>query len=154
MLKIMTALVAASMLVTAAHGQSRKNAVAAARHTVYVPVYSTIPHGDRERDFNLSVTLSVRNVNRSTGITIERVVLYDESGRIIAVYLDTPRALGGLGTVRFVIKESDRRGGAGASFLVTWSSRGKAVPPLVETVMIGTAGQQGISFTSRGVPVD
>jgi hypothetical protein len=119
-----------------------------------VPAYSTIPHGDRERDFNLSVTLSVRNVSSTASITIERVVLYDASGKIVAVYQDSPRTLMPLGTVQFVIRESDRRGGAGASFLVTWSSRGKTGPPLVETIMIGTAGQQGISFASRGVPAD
>ncbi|MEW6658470.1 MAG: DUF3124 domain-containing protein [Thermodesulfobacteriota bacterium] len=58
-----------------------------------------------------------------------------------------------LASTRFIVAQSDLRGGSGASFLVQWQGEAKVNPPLPEGVMIGTAGQQGISFTSRGVEI-
>ena len=58
-----------------------------------------------------------------------------------------------MATVRYVVKESDKAGGSGANFLVRWQSETAVNPPLVESVMISTASQLGISFTSRAVPV-
>jgi hypothetical protein len=48
------------------------------------------------------------------------------------------------------IKESDTQGGSGANFLVEWQAETEVNEPIMEGVMIGAAGQQGISFTSRG----
>lgn len=42
------------------------------------------------------------------------------------------------------------KGGAGASFIVEWGASKNANQMLFQSVMIGTTGQQGISFTSKG----
>ena len=62
--------------------------------------------------------------------------------------------LGPLATAEFVVDESDRTGGAGASFLVEWVADGPVSAPVVEAVMISTAGQQGISFVTEGRVVE
>ena len=55
-------------------------------------------------------------------------------------------------TINIVIYQTDNAGGTGANFLVNWTLNDKAAnPPLIEAVMKSTAGQQGISFTTRGV---
>ena len=41
-------------------------------------------------------------------------------------------------------------GGSGANFIVKWESKNLSNPPIIESVMIGTQSQLGISFTSRG----
>ncbi len=51
------------------------------------------------------------------------------------------------------MKESDLRGGSGANFIVKWKADVPANRPIIEAVMIGARGQQGISFTSRGEEV-
>ncbi|MBM9531452.1 DUF3124 domain-containing protein [Desulfoprunum benzoelyticum] len=48
-----------------------------------------------------------------------------------------------------VIPQDDSSGGSGANFIVKWQAAAPANPPIVETVMIGTQSQFGISFTSR-----
>jgi hypothetical protein len=63
-------------------------------------------------------------------------------------------ALEKLSSTRFVVRESDKSGGSGASFLVEWESDQVVSPPLVETIMIGAQTQQGISFTSRGLVIE
>jgi hypothetical protein len=121
--------------------------------TLYVPVYSHIYSGDRERPVYLAVTLSIRNTDPTRAIQVTTVDYYDSAGRRLQRYLETPVALPPLATVRYVVKESDKAGGSGANFLVRWESTEPANPPLVESIMISTASQLGISFTSRGVPI-
>jgi hypothetical protein len=55
-----------------------------------------------------------------------------------------------MASTRFIVKESDSKGGSGANFLVEWRAETEVNEPIMEEVMIGAAGQQGISFTSRG----
>jgi hypothetical protein len=41
-------------------------------------------------------------------------------------------------------------GGSGASFLVQWFAKESVSDPVIETVMIDTSSQQGISFVRTG----
>ena len=118
--------------------------------TVYVPVYSHIYSGDREQPFYLAATLSIRNTDRGQAITITAVDYYDSDGRFLKHYLQAPFALKAMATKRFVVPESDKSGGSGAKFIVIWKSDKPVAEPLIESVMISTKTQQGISFTSRG----
>jgi hypothetical protein len=118
--------------------------------TVYVPSYSHIFVGDRRKTFDLTTSLAIRNSDPETPITVTKVDYYDASGRFIRTMMKTPLIVRPVSTLVYVIDESDKTGGVGASFLVTWRSSKKAAAPIVESVMIGTGMQQGISFTSRG----
>ena len=117
---------------------------------VYVPIYSHIYYGDREQAFLLTGTLSVRNTDPGHSLTLLRVDYYDTQGKLVRKYLSQPFTLGPLGSTRFVVKASDTSGGSGANFLVQWKAETEVNIPILEGVMIGAAGQQGISFTSRG----
>ena len=117
---------------------------------IYVPAYSHIYSGDREKAFLLTVTLSIRNIDPDHGIKITRVDYYETQGKLLKKYIKTPAFLGPLESLRYVIPEKDKSGGSGANFIVEWQSDSFVNPPIVETVMIGTQNQQGVSFTSRG----
>ena len=118
--------------------------------TVYIPIYSHIYSGDKERPFFLAATLSVRNTDPKYPITIFSVDYYDSNGKLLKRYIDRPTQLDAIASIRFVIKESDKSGGSGASFIVRWKSDHKVNEPIMESVMISTRAQQGLSFTSRG----
>jgi len=118
--------------------------------TVYVPVYSHIYSGDRERPFYLTATLSIRNTDPRHSITLSAVNYYDSDGSLLRSYLEHPAGIKPLGSTRYVVKESDKSGGSGAKFIVKWESDQEVNVPLIESVMISTQTQQGISFTSRG----
>ncbi|MBW2709352.1 MAG: DUF3124 domain-containing protein [Deltaproteobacteria bacterium] len=117
---------------------------------IYVPVYSHIYSGDREHPFYLTATLSVRNTDPKHAITILSVDYYDSKGKLLKPYLENPVILKPLATNRYIIKESDKSGGSGANFIVKWKSSVKVNAPIVESIMISTKTQQGISFISRG----
>ncbi len=118
--------------------------------TVYTPVYSHIYSGDREHPFYLAATLSVRNTDPKHVITILTADYYDSKGTLLRRYLETPVNLNSLATIRYIIKESDKSGGSGANFMVKWKSDVAVNAPIIESIMIGTKTQQGISFISRG----
>lgn len=118
--------------------------------TIYVPAYSHIYSGDRERPFLLTVTVSIRNIDPKHFIKVTVVDYYETQGRLLKKFLDTAITLKPLESVRYVIPEKDKAGGSGANFIVEWKSEKLVNPPIVETVMIGTQSQQGVSFTSRG----
>lgn len=115
---------------------------------LYVPVYSHIYIGDKERPFNLAVTLSVRNTDPKNGLRLTAVDYYDTDGQLVRSYLETPKDLGTLASTRFVVAEKDTKGGSGANFLVRWEASQPINAPVVEAIMIGAQSGQGISFTS------
>lgn len=117
---------------------------------IYVPAYSHIYSGDRERPFLLTVTLSIRNTDPDHQIKITLVDYYETQGKLLKKYIDKPTTLGPLESLRYVIPEKDKSGGSGANFIVKWQSDNFVNPPIVETIMIGARNQQGVSFTSRG----
>lgn len=118
--------------------------------TIYVPAYSHIYSGDREKPFLLTVTLSIRNIDPKHQIKITTVVYYETQGKLLKKYLDKSVMLNPLESLRYVIAERDKAGGSGANFIIEWQSDKAVNPPIIESVMIGTQSQQGISFTSRG----
>lgn len=118
--------------------------------TVYVPVYSHIYSGDREHPFYLAATLSIRNTDPKHPITILEVNYYDSDGNLLKKHVKSPVQISAMASTRYVIKESDKSGGSGANFIVKWRSYHDVNVPIIESVMIGTQRQQGISFNSRG----
>ena len=116
---------------------------------IYIPAYSHIYHGNKETPLLLSVTLSIRNIDPSHSLTITAVNYHETEGALVKKYIDKALVLGPLGSERFVVPQKDNSGGSGANFIVKWHSENPINPPIIESVMIGTHSQLGISFTSR-----
>ncbi len=117
---------------------------------MYVPAYSHIYSGNKERPFLLTVTLSIRNIDPTHLIKITLVDYYETQGNLLKKYIDKPATLSPLESLRYVIPEKDKSGGSGANFIVEWQSDKPVNRPIIESIMIGTKSSQGISFTSRG----
>ncbi len=120
-----------------------------AGQTVYVPVYSLIYHGE-DMEFDLTATLSIRNTDFNNSIIISTVKYFDTTGKLVREYADTPLVLPAMATLDYIVGEKDQTGGSGANFIVEWFSEKEVSEPIVESVMIGTNGQQGVSFISVG----
>ncbi|MFP7755577.1 DUF3124 domain-containing protein [Thermodesulfobacteriota bacterium B35] len=120
--------------------------------TIYVPIYSHIYADERFKDkpFALTATLSIRNIDPDRPLTLLAADFHDSAGRKLHAYVDSPRLIAPLASVRFVVRENGPQGGSGAKFLVRWQADRPVVAPIVESIMIGTKMQQGISFISRG----
>ncbi|MBA3012680.1 MAG: DUF3124 domain-containing protein [Proteobacteria bacterium] len=131
-------------------GSANSNKILSNGQSVYVPVYSHIYHGDQEKKFNLTATLSIRNTNLKKDIVLNSIDYFDSNGELLKNYLEDPIVLKKFSTIRYVIKAKDKSGGSGAKFIVRWKSETLSNAPIIEAIMISTQSQQGISFVSRG----
>ncbi len=124
--------------------------------SIYVPLYSHIYADDRYKDkpFALTATLSIRNTDLKAALILDSVDYYDSHGRKLRSYINQPVKVGPLASIRYTVPESDKEGGSGAKFLVRWHAEKPVSEPIVESVMIGTQMQQGISFISPGRVID
>jgi hypothetical protein len=118
--------------------------------TVYVPLYPYVYTADNAQRLNLAVTLFVRNTDRNSSIIVTKVEYVDSGGKALREFLKKPLKIDPLASMDFFLKESDESGGASPSFIVHWISDQQPSAPIVESVMIGTTGTQGISFTCPG----
>ncbi|WP_027182729.1 DUF3124 domain-containing protein [Desulfovibrio inopinatus] len=121
--------------------------------TLYVPCYSSVHHGIKTRTLELTVTLSLHNVDPSKSIRIDAVEYYNTEGKKVRSYIESPIEVGPLGTQEFIVDQQDTEGGSGANFIVKWKADSPVNAPLAEAVMIGTSSNQGISFLTRGVVI-
>ncbi|WP_321317524.1 DUF3124 domain-containing protein [Labilibaculum sp.] len=119
----------------------------------YLPVYSHIYHIHEHRTFDLTITVSIRNISPTDSVYILKADYYNTIGENIRQYIKKPIFLRPLETLEIIIEEQDMEGGSGANFVFDWAKRNDKNPPLFEAVMISTYGQQGLSFTTRGLPV-
>lgn len=122
-----------------------------ARGSSYLSVYSEIYSVTEERTHNLTVTVSIRNLSSTDSIFILRSDYYDTHGELIRTYFDYPVFVRPLETIEIVIDEGDEDGGTGGNFIFDWATNPLVHEPFFEAVMISTSGQQGISFTTRGI---
>lgn len=122
----------------------------AKKQTVYVPVYSNVFSGPRKRPLQLEANLSIRSTDPSAALRITAIDYYDTGGKLVRRFLKQPRILGPLASTDVHIEERDIRGGFGANFIVRWEADRIINAPIIECVMIGASGGQGISFVSPG----
>lgn len=119
--------------------------------TVYVPVYSHVYQlNDRNPVMNLSATLSLRNTDLDHSLFITSVRYNNNTGELVKTYLETPIELPRLASADYLIESNDTSGGFGANFIVEWVAQTTVTEPVIEALMINTAGNQGISFISQG----
>lgn len=147
---LVTAWVASMMTPPALQAQSALEKTLSNGETVYVSVYSNVYAGPKQVPFQLSAIVSIRNTDPTYGITIISADYYDSNGKLLERYLKEPVQLKPLSSKDISIKEYDTRGGVGANFIVSWRSDKMVNQPIIESVMLGLARNQGISFVCPG----
>lgn len=117
--------------------------------TVYVPSYSNIV--SEFYSVVLRANLIIHNTDPNHPITIVKIDHYDTNGKLVEHYLSQPLELGPLAATRFTIKKLEQGDeGAGANFMDQWQAQNLVTEPIIESIMIGSLGTQGHSFSSQG----
>ena len=128
-------------------------AQSARQGVIYAPLYQEAVIDHRGRRLDLAATVYVRNLSRKHALTVESVTMVDGNGKPGARCVEGRKRLGPLATLRLLSPRCPTETGE-PCILLRWSAPQPVPPPLVEVIMMGTAGQQGISLTSRGVPLE
>lgn len=117
----------------------------------YLSIYSEVYSQSEKRTYNLTATVSMRNISSTDAVYLLSAAYYNTQGDLIRTYFEHPIALKPLESIEIVVDEADEHGGTGANFIFEWAVAPQCHEPLFEAVMISTSGQQGISFTTQGV---
>ena len=124
----------------------------AGQGALYAPVYQTAIIDHRDHTLELTANLYVRNRDLKAGMEIVSVTLYSGKGKQLAQLLAKPRPLAPLASLSLLVPRVSPKRDA-PSLVVRWRSKDSAQPPLVEVLIMGAAGQQGISLTTTGTPL-
>ncbi|MBK6282183.1 MAG: DUF3124 domain-containing protein [Draconibacterium sp.] len=117
--------------------------------TDYLPVYSDIYHQDGTKRFPITATVSIRNTSLTDSAYIQSATYHDSFAKLLRSYLDSTLLLLPMESVEFVVEEGEKAGGAGANFIIEWAATNYSDQILIQSIMIGTYGQQGISFLTE-----
>jgi hypothetical protein len=117
--------------------------------TDYLPIYSSIYYQDGTKRFPITATVSIRNTSLSDSAFILSARYYDSYGKAIHSYLDSTLLLSPLESIELVVEEKDTEGGAGANFIIEWAAPSYSNQLLIQSIMLGTYSQQGISFLTE-----
>jgi hypothetical protein len=121
---------------------------------VYIPIYSDIYFVDSRHTFSLTATLSIRNTSFKDSIYVFAIDYYNSGGEKVRRYNESTLLVKPMESVEFVVENKDDTGGVGANFVLEWGAKPGAQRPYFQGVMIGTTGQQGISFTTEGIVIE
>jgi hypothetical protein len=116
--------------------------------TDYLPVYSDIYYQDGTRRFPITVTVSIRNTSLIDSAFVLSANYYDSYGKLLHSYLDSTLLLSPLESIELVVEEDESEGGAGANFIIDWAATKYTDQVMIQSIMISTYGQQGVSFLS------
>ena len=120
--------------------------------TMYAPSYPFVPYGPKSRPMKLNSTLCIRNLDIDDPITVGKIAYLDETGKELKQYLSQPLIIPPLGAVHYVAPEMDAKD-MGHGFLLVWRAGKVVTAPLAQVVIVGTGGQQGISFINEAVVI-
>lgn len=121
----------------------------ATAQTIYVPSYSRVLTKEG-RSEPMASTLVVHNVDPEIEITVSTIDYYDRAGQLLKNFITETVVLAPFESTYALVPIDSVGDGIGANFLVAWSSQTPSIPPIVEAVMVGGNGTQGISLSSRG----
>lgn len=118
--------------------------------TDYLPIYSSIYYQDGTKRFPITATVSIRNTSMIDSAFILSAKYYDSYGRkLLHSYLDSTLLLSPLESIELVVEEKETEGGAGANFIIEWAATRYSDQLMIQSIMIGTYSQQGISFLTE-----
>lgn len=128
--------------------------------TLYLPVYSSLWHGDRmgadkspARSL-VSALVSIRNTSLKTPIQVVSARYYSTDGKLLNEYVPKPVVIGAMGTLELFVERKETEGGSGANFIIQWDAATATNPPVVEAVHADIRGGSfGMTFITAARPI-
>jgi hypothetical protein len=123
---------------------------------LYLPIYSVIQYGDRDRsgaarELPVSSLVSVHNTDLDRPIRLLSARFYATDGKFLRDLVPSPRVLKPMETVEFLVERRDVVGGSGANFVIQWEAAVPVSPPLVQALHVEMQTNRAIVFTTDAV---
>ncbi len=124
--------------------------------SLYLPIYSVIQYGDRDRsgsarELPVSSLVSIHNTDLDKPIRLLAARYYATDGKFLRDFVASPRVLKPMETVEFLVERRDVVGGSGANFVIQWDAASPVSPPLVQALHVEVQTNRAIVFTTDAV---
>lgn len=149
------AILIAALLCLAAGAPAQEPPALSQGQILYLPLVNHVFLGAKNRPFALTKTFSFRNRDRQQAVTLSSLEYFNDQGKSLGKLLKSPRVLKPLASIQIPIKspQSGEQMEGAPCLIVRWKADEPASPPLVQCIMIGATGQQGISFSTIATPI-
>ena len=122
---------------------------------IYVAAYSNLYYESDVRKTYFTVILSLRNINFTDSIYFDKIEFYDSEGKLLREFIKDILVLRPMESIEYIIESPEKKGGAGANFVVSYSGRSNLKnPPYIEAIMLGNISNYGFSFSSPGIEIN
>jgi hypothetical protein len=124
--------------------------------SLYLPIYSVIQYGDRDRsgsarELPVSSLVSIHNTDLDKPIRLVAARYYATDGKFLRDFVSSPRVLKPMETVELLVERRDVVGGSGANFVIQWDAASPVSPPLVQALHVEVQTNRAIIFTTDAV---
>lgn len=150
------AMVSLTLLYFAAAAAAKEPPVPVKGQTLYLPLVSHVFLGAKNKRYELTKTFTFRNRDRKKSITLVSIEYFNHEGANLGKLMDSPRVLKPLASFQMPVASPQKEGGKNKGapcLIIKWKAAKPVIPPLVQCIMIGATGQQGISFSTTATPI-
>lgn len=124
-------------------------------NTVYIPIYSHVYHGNMDwtkkpESKQMAVMVSVRNTDSQHPITITSIKYYGSDGKLVRDESAKAKTLAPLASMELFVENKDSSGGAGANYIISFTSQAPVDPPIMEALHTNFWAPGSVVFTTKG----
>ena len=122
---------------------------------IYVPIYSHVYHGNidwtnKPETKQMAVMVSIRNTDMQHPITITSIKYYGSDGKMLRDETAKAKTLAPLATMELFVENKDLAGGAGANYVIVFTSQAPVNPPIIEALHTNFWAPGAVVFKTNG----
>ena len=123
--------------------------------TLYLPLVSHVYLGAKNKPYSLTKTFCFRNRDRNNAVSLLSIEYFNGSGASLGNVLKKSLSIEPMASFQIPVgsPKPDKSKQGSPCLIVRWKAEKPVTPPLVQCIMIGAAGQQGISFSTTATPI-
>lgn len=118
-------------------------------NTSYLSIYPRINNKTKQKTYNFSSTISLRNTSQKDTIHLFQFSYYDANGTLIKSYLKKPIYMLPMEVLEIALDEINVSEDMGSSFIIVWKTPTDCPEPIFEAVMLSEGNTQDIIFTTQ-----
>jgi hypothetical protein len=111
--------------------------------------------GAKSKPYELTKTFCFRNRDRKNTVSLISIEYFNGSGTSLGNVLKKTFSIEPMASFQIPVAspKPDKSKQGAPCLIVRWKAEKPVTPPLVQCIMIGASGQQGISFSTTATPL-
>lgn len=118
-------------------------------NTSYLSIFPQIINKTKQKTYNFSSTISLRNTSQKDTIHLFQISYYDRHGKLLKPYLKKPIYMVPMEVLEITLDEINVSEDMGSSFIIVWKTPTDCPEPIFLAVMLSDEGTHDVIFTTQ-----